>query len=484
MSVNKNKMVGIAILAAGEGTRLKLSTSKPLVSICGEKLIDYSVKTAILFSKSLEKQNAKGKIGIIIGYQRNAVKKYLIERFGKIFDFAVQEKQLGTADALKAYFRDCSWAKDMDETLVMCSDTPLLTHQSLNLLWEHTQKEGLQAAAATFIEENPTGYGRIVRKNKKTHGFHIVEEKEASDKQKKITEVNSGLYLLNTFFTLSFLDNVNSNNKAKEFYLTDIFQEEAAVKPVLFEDKNEFLGVNNLEQLEIAEKKLFERKIQFLRESGVRFIDSKSCYIENEVHIDSGTTVYPNCYLRGKTKVGKNCILEPGTVLINSQIHDEVVIKAYSYLEDSEVKNHVTVGPFARLRRGTVVEEGGKIGNFVETKEAKIGPKSSVSHLSYVGDAEIGNNTNIGCGFITCNYDGGKKHKTKIGSHTFIGSDTQIIAPRSIGDSAYVASGSTIHQDIPDHAFAIARSKQSTKKDMAKRFLKGKWALKRNKDKN
>ncbi len=478
-SVNKNKTIGIAILAAGRGVRLKLKCTKPLAPICGVKLIDYPVNTAISLLKSLEKQNARGNIGVVIGHQKDDIKRYLLDQFGETLSFAVQETPLGTADALKAYFYECSWAKDMEQTLVMCSDTPLLKYWGLHRLWERMEKEDLQAVAATFIEKNPTGYGRIIRKMRSANsGFHIVEEKEANDEQKKITEVNSGLYLVNTSFLLSFLDNVNSNNNAKEFYLTDLFQDDAKVKPILFENKNEFLGVNTLEQLELAENLLCREKIQSLREMGVRFIDSQSCYIESEVLIGSGTVVYPNCHLQGKTKVGENCVLGPGSILLNSHLHDNVVIKAYSYLENAEVQVCATVGPFARLRKGTVLGKGVKIGNFVETKESKIGTQSSVSHLSYVGDAEIGENTNIGCGFITCNYDGSEKHKTKIGSHTFIGSDTQIIAPRSIGNSAYVASGSTIHRDIPDRAFAIARSRQSIRKDMAQRFLKGKWALK------
>ncbi len=478
MSDKISRTVGVVVLAAGEGTRLKLGLPKPLAPLSGEKLIDYSIHTSASF---LAKPGVEGKVGVVIGYEKERVKEHLLDCFGNVVDFAVQKEQLGTADALKAYFCDCDWASKMDMTLVMCADTPLLKDKDLADLWDEMIKENLDGVAATFTEEEPTGYGRIIRGAK--NGFRIVEQKEANVEQRKITEVNSGLYLLKTSFVLQALNSISSNNKAGEFYLTDLFKEGANVKPVLFENKNKFLGVNTLKQLEMVQRELFESKIQFLREKGVRFIDSKSCYIENSVSVGSGTVIYPNCYLQGKTKVGENCVLEPGVILINSLLYEQVIVKAYSHLEGSEIRDGAAIGPFARLRSGTVLGEASKVGNFVETKKAKIGSKSAVSHLSYLGDAEVGENSNIGCGFITCNYDGDEKHKTKIGNNAFIGSDTQVIAPISIGDSAYIASGSTVNRDVPDCSFAIARSTQETKEGMAYRFLKGKWAIKKKKDK-
>ena len=212
--------------------------------------------------------------------------------------------------------------------------------------------------------------------------------------------------------------------------------------------------------------------------NNVNFIHKDSAFIDDGVEIGEGSTIHPNVYLYGNTKIGKNCTIEPGVLIRDSEISDNTTIKAYSYLEGANVSSGAAIGPFARLREGTVIGEDCKIGNFVETKKSVLDKKVTVSHLSYVGDAEIGENSNIGCGFITCNYDGEAKHKTVIGKNNFIGSDTQMIAPVTVGDSCFVASGSTINQDVPSKGFAISRAKQVVKEGMAKRFLKGKWSIK------
>jgi bifunctional UDP-N-acetylglucosamine pyrophosphorylase/glucosamine-1-phosphate N-acetyltransferase len=331
--------------------------------------------------------------------------------------------------------------------------------------------ENLDGVAASFIEKNPTGYGRIVRGEK---GFHIVEEKDADDEIQKITEVNSGLYILKTSYVLKHLDKIDSNNKSGEFYLTDVFKGGLNVKAQCFQDGDVFLGVNTLKQLESAEKALRCRKRNELRENGVRFIDSSHCYVDSDVEIGEGTVIYPNTFITGKTVIGKNVVIELGAQISNSIIEDEAKVLAYSILDGAHLHTRASAGPFARLRPGANIGPDAKIGNFVEIKKSVLDRGVKVSHLSYIGDAYIGEETNIGCGFITCNFDGVNKHITKIGKNSFIGSDSQTIAPVEIGDGCFVASSSTITKSMPDGSFAISRGQQVTKINMAKKFLKKK----------
>lgn len=462
--------IGIVILAAGKGTRLKLDLAKALCPIQGKRLIDFVIQELETFVTA-EKLNAE--ISVVVGHLKEEVQQHLEESFAKRkIHFAWQKEQLGTADALKSYFDSNPNAWNKTYTLVACADTPLLTAQDFTKLYHeiHASNE-LQAVAATFHAEDPTGYGRILPGK---NGFDIIEQKDASQAELLIKEVNSGLYIIKTEHIKKHLFEIDSKNKSNEFYLTDLFKQDFAVRPCLFENATSFLGVNNLIQLELAERVLQLRKIQSLQLSGVRFINSSNCYIEDDVEIANGTVIYPGVNLMGKTKIGKNCIIETGVIVKDSIISDDVKLLGYSYLEESVVREDCNIGPMARLRTGSNIAESCKIGNFVETKKVELSKGVKVSHLSYVGDAQIGENTNIGCGFITCNYDGANKHKTVIGKDSFIGSDCQMIAPIALGDRVYIGSGSTINQNVPDDSFAIARQRQTTKPGMAKRFIKTK----------
>lgn len=458
---------GIVILAAGAGTRLKMPIPKPLAPVCGRKMMDYSFMAAIDF---LNTQKRVGKVCLVLGHGKELVETHLEESWkNEPWETAFQEKQNGTADALRTYFNDVKEAKDRKYTIVLCADTPLITmHEIVNLV-SILEAEKLDGVAASFIEASPSGYGRIVRKGK---AFHIVEEKDASEEQQKITEVNSGLYILKTDFVMKYLFDLKTNNKSGEFYLTDLFQADRNVKAVTFSDKEAFVGVNTLAQLQDAEEKLRDRAVLRAQSNGVRFMAPKQTWIEDTVIIGNGVKIYPGCMLEGETIIEDNVTLEAGVIIKNSKIGKGSTILAYSYLEKAVVGEFASIGPFARLREGSVIGNKSKIGNFVETKKVVLGEGVKVSHLSYVGDAEIGARTNIGCGFITCNYDGAQKHKTIIGQDSFIGSDSQMIAPVNIGNNCYVASGSTINKDLADGDFAIARAKQVTKEGMAKRFIK------------
>lgn len=463
--------IGVAILAAGEGKRLGKPFPKPLAKLLGKSLIDYVYENSCRFA---EEFFADHQVGIVVGHQKEMIEKHFSGASQQV-SFPVQEKQLGTADAMRSYFAGCDWAKDKNYTLIICGDTPLVREQDLARLWNFIKAESFQGVAASFETKDPYGYGRIIEHDK---GFAIVEEKDASEEERRVTKVNSGLYLVKTSYLLEQLATVNSDNKAGEFYLTDIFKKGSHVAACPFDHSESFLGINDLHQLNQATLFMKERIYRRLMDSGVHIMDKDSCYIDANCKIGKGTTIYPGVHLRGDIVIGKNCEIGVGSIIENSHIEDEVQVKDYSHLYGAVLHGHAVVGPYARLREGSVIGPSTKIGNFVEIKKSVLGEKVGVSHLSYVGDAEIGDNVNIGCGFITCNYDGENKSKTIIGKNSFVGSDTQMIAPVKLGESTYVASGSTISKDVPDKAFAISRARQENKEGMAKRFLKGKWSLK------
>jgi bifunctional UDP-N-acetylglucosamine pyrophosphorylase/glucosamine-1-phosphate N-acetyltransferase len=455
-----SNLTSIVILAAGKGTRLKMDVPKPLAPLHKNSLIDYVIKAAKSF----------GDLYLVTGHQGDLVQNHIAKNWPELkVKYVNQKEQLGTGHAVRTYFEEVEAAKKYKYTIVACADTPLLTTDVFQTLNDEINK-GFDAVCASFIEETPKGYGRIVRSDR---GFTIVEEKDATDEQRKITEVNSGLYIFKTEYLNDHIFNIDSNNKGGEFYLTDTCKADANVKPLVFEDKKLFLGVNDLYQLSVADKFLRNRNMKNLLIEGVRILDMSHSYIYTE-DIGVGSIIYPNVHIDSDCKIGKNVTIEPGCIINSSVVEDNVHLKAYTYLTDSIVRNSAKVGPMSQLRPGSDIGEGSKLGNFVEVKKSKLDKNVSVSHLSYVGDAEIGANVNIGCGFITCNYDGANKHKTIIGEGSFIGSDCQMIAPINIGKKAYIGSGSTVNKDVPDGAFAIARERQTNKDGMAKKFIKKK----------
>lgn len=462
--------IGIVILAAGKGTRMKIETPKALAKTAGKALLDYVVDAALNFASH---SSLKAEIGLVVGHKKELLEEWLSQHHQKEYlKTAWQKEQNGTADALKSCFNDLPHFWNYTYTLVACADTPLIEADEFNKLFAVLKADPtLVGVAATFEAHEPKGYGRIVHG---AGGFHIMEEKDATPEQRKITEVNSGFYILKTSHVKEVLGTISNNNKSGEFYLTDLFQDKYSVKAVKFPSEVPFLGINTLEQLAEVTKLLRIKKLKKLFADGVEFLNPESVHIDQDVTIDVGTIIYPGVTLLGKTKIGKNVVVETGVFMRNSQVDDGAEILAHSYLEGALVHTDATIGPMARLRQGADIGPEAKIGNFVEVKKSKLEKGVKVSHLSYVGDAEIGENTNIGCGFISCNYDGVNKHKTKIGKNSFIGSDCQMIAPIEIGNDAFVAAGSTISKNVPDGGFAISRAQQVTKEGAAKRFLKTK----------
>ena len=460
--------VGIAILAAGKGTRMKVDTPKALAPCMGRSLLDYVVDAAIEFA---EKSSLKAEIGVVVGHKKELLEAWWHAHSRKeLMKTAWQREQNGTADALKACFNDLPHFWNNEYTLVACADTPLISSTEFQKLFDEFKSQpNLVGVAASFEALHPKGYGRIIRGKK---GFHIVEEKDASEDERKITEVNSGFYLLKTSHLKKVLGTIGNSNKSGEFYLTDLFQDEYEVKSLKFPSETPFLGINTLEQLSEVERILLDKKVRALMIEGVRFLSPQTVYLDHTVSIATGVTIYPGVTILGRSKLESNVVIESGCFLKDAIIEKDAEILANSYLEDAIVRSEATIGPMARLRPGTDIGPEAKIGNFVEVKKSKLARGAKVSHLSYIGDAEIGENSNIGCGFITCNYDGANKHKTKIGSNTFIGSDCQVIAPIEIGNDAFVAAGSTITKNIPDGGFGIARGQQVTKEGAAKKFIK------------
>ncbi len=456
------KTCSVAILAAGKGTRLKLPVAKALAPIMGETLVDFVLKPLLDLDDQLN-------IGFVLGHKKEYVEKHLIKNYQDEFIYTHQEVQNGTGHALQCFLEQYPDAYNNNYLLVTCADTPLLTKDVFETLF--SKIENHDALVLSFETQKPFGYGRVKKFEK---GLRIVEEKDCDSMEKEIKEVNSGVYLFKTSYLKKHLSSLNNENASGEFYITDLFKESENVDSIVYKDQSIFLGVNDATQLETARKILQKRKIRQLQQKGVFFVAPETCYIDYSVEVGEGSRIEPNVFLKGNSKIGKNSLIENGVVINNSIIADSVHVKSYSYFEDSSIKSDAVIGPFARLRPGAELHEETKVGNFVEVKKSVLKKGSKVSHLSYVGDSEIGERSNIGCGFISCNYDGANKHKTTIGDDCFVGSDCQTIAPVTIESNSFIAAGSTITKNVPKDSFAIARSKQVTKEGRAKQFIKKK----------
>lgn len=446
------------ILAAGHGKRMKSSLPKVLHQLAGVPLIHYPLEICDQL-KIAEKVLVVQKDHILIKEKTQNFKP----------KFAVQNPPRGTGDALKCGLTQIS--KNIKHTLVLCGDMPLLTRKTISkLIKNQTQKK----AAITFLTtqlNDPASYGRVVR-NIKDQVEKIVEFKDASHIEKKINEINMGIYCFSNDFLKNNLGKLKANNAQKEYYITDLIEialkQNLKVEAICIEDSDEGLGVNTISQLDEALHIKQQRTKNHLREKGVKLIQPNSIHIDHEVEIGSGSIIYGPNYILGKTKIGKDNVIEPYSFIQNSNIGNENHIKANCYINQANIKSKTNIGPSAHLRPGTELEDETKVGNFVEIKKAKLGKGSKANHLSYVGDATIGKKVNIGAGFITCNYDGKNKYQTIIKDEVFIGSDTQIVAPVTIGKGAFIGAGSTITKDVESKSLALTRAKQISKKNWKK----------------
>lgn len=443
------------VLCAGSGRRLNSDKSKIIHDICGRPLGYWAIKNAIALSSE--------KPIVVISHQAEYVKESLARYFPHQLSFAYQDKPLGTADAVKAALPHLTTT--CQTVLVLSGDSPLLREESLKELVALWQKDKPLIALFTAQAQNPKGYGRILR-NQAGELLAIVEEKDATPAERALKEVNSGIYAFDAQFLRHGLLKLANNNALREFYLTDLLalavQEKGRVASLdlAFEDMQ---GVNNRLELSLAEQVMQKRIIEHWMLLGVSFKNPAHSYVEASVELSPDVTIFPGVSLRGSTKIASGVIIENGSIIKDSHIEKNAHILPYCCLDQALVGESCQIGPFARLRPKTQLDAQVKIGNFVEIKASHIKSKTKAGHLAYIGDAEIGENCNVGAGTIICNYDGIKKNNTVISDHVFIGSNNTIISPLSIGEGAYLAGGSTINQDVPKGALAIGRARQLNK---------------------
>lgn len=443
------------ILAAGKGTRMKSDLPKVLHKVNGIPMIKKIIEV-------LNKLNSQENI-LILGHE----KEMILDVLGDV-QYVVQENQLGTGHAIMMAEEKL---KDYDgDIMVVCGDTPVLTSETLEKMYKKHTESGAVTTILTSIVEDPYGYGRIVKENNRVKA--IVEEKEAKEDEKNIKEINAGVYCFDSKKLFKALSKIEKHVEKNEYYLTDVIginvNNGEKVETYILENNEEVLGVNSKVQLAEADAILRNRKNSDLMNNGVILTDPKNIYIEDSVEIGTDTVIYPGALLQGETIIGKNCEIIGDTRILDSKIGNNVIIQS-SVIKESVLEEGVTIGPFAHIRPKSHLKEKVHIGNFVEVKKSVLEPGVKAGHLTYLGDAEIGADTNIGAGTITCNYDGKNKHKTKIGRNAFIGSDTMLVAPLEIGDEALTGAGSVITKDIPSNALGVARSKQTIKKEWNKK---------------
>jgi len=448
------------ILAAGEGTRMKSDTPKTLHKVCGKEMIKYVIEAA--------KKSGIEKNVVILGHGKDKIKESI-----ENYEVVTVEQPIGEGAPYGTGYAVMvakDFIDDDDTVLVLCGDGPLITKETLGNFIKYHEDKNYSASVLTAMLINPKGYGRIVR-NSDMSINSIIEEKDASEQIKNIKEINTGIYCFKGSLLKAALGKIDTNNSQKEYYLTDtvkvLNRENYKIGGYILEDESDIKAVNDRVQLSEVSKIMQQRINKRHMISGVTIIDPEHTYIEDGVIIKNDTIIYPDVILEQGTSIGSHCIIGPNSRIINSTIKDYVNIDNSKVIE-SYVDDGTTVGPFAYLRPGTKLGKNVKIGDFVEVKKSIIGDNSKSSHLSYIGDAEVGKNVNIGCGVVFVNYDGKNKNKTIVGDGAFIGSNSNLVAPVTVKDGGYVACGSTITKTVETGDLAIARARQVNKKGLGK----------------
>lgn len=449
------------ILAAGEGKRMKSTTPKVLHKACGKEMINHVIDTL--------REAGIDDVDVVIGNGAEQVKKNTMSRN---VSYSLQDKQLGTGHAVKCA-KDFLQDKEGIVT-IFTGDAPLITPDTVKRLIAVHKEKNYKGTMLTSIVENPYGYGRVIREEN-GEVRKIVEHKDCSIEELKVNEINAGMYCFDIDALLESLNNLSNNNAQEEYYLTDVIEilktkgEKLGAIPIAFE---ETMGVNSRVQLAQVEQIMRRRINNKHMDNGVTIIDPNNTYIEADVIIGNDTIVYPGNVIEGKTIIKENCVLYPNSRIKDAIIESEVTIQESVILE-SHIGDNTTVGPFAYIRPESVIGKSVRIGDFVEIKKSTIGDHTKVSHLTYIGDAEVGGHCNFGCGTVVVNYDGKNKYKTIIGDNVFIGCNTNLVSPVKVNDNSYIAAGSTITEEVPKDALAIARAKQVNKEGwVVKKALK------------
>jgi len=454
---------GIAtiILAAGKGTRMKSELVKVLHPLLGLPMLSYPIELSL---KGIKAE----KTIVVVGHQADRIQEIFK---GLKIDFAPQKEQLGTGHAV---LQAIPLLRSFSGTvLILCGDVPLVELETLRSFIDSYKENGSTLSVLTAVVEEPFGYGRILR-NSEDWLEKIVEEKDASEKERVIREINTGIFCVKAPFLMEGLREIGKENAQGEYYLTDLV--EVAKKRGLrcsahiVADPVEVMGINTRVDLAMANEVLRQKKLKDLMLSGVTVVDPKTTYVDRTVEVGKDSILYPNCHLQGKTKIGERCIIEPNSKISDSLIGDDVTIRANSVITESKIEEGASIGPFAHLRPLSEVKTKAKIGNFVEVKKSVIGKGSKANHLSYIGDSLLGEDVNIGAGTITCNYDGFEKHQTIIGNRVFVGSNVELVAPVKVGNDSSIGAGTTVTKDVPEGALAISRVKQKNIKRWNKKI--------------
>ncbi len=442
---------------------MKSQKAKVLHELGGRPIIAHVVQKALALQPR--------KVFVVVGHQAESVEAAvrLEANNDELVGFALQREQRGTGDAVRSAREVLQGAEST--LLILSGDVPLVREETLWKLVEHHIATGAACSILTVKLENATGYGRVVRDS--DNGFsRIVEQKDASEEEKLIREINSGIYCFDTAKLFKALEQVQPHNQQQEYYLTDapaiLLAGGEKIELFVINDSREVSGINSRAELAEFENLMRRSTVRSLMLAGVTFIDPGHAYISAAAQIGRDCVIHPDVIIEGPSVIGENCVVRSGTRISNSRIGDNVTIKDHCVIVDSTVESNCSVGPFAHLRMGAHLEEGSAVGNFVEVKKSRLGRKSKSMHLTYLGDATIGTGTNIGAGTVTCNYDGKNKHQTSIGNNVKIGSDTMLVAPVSVGDGAVTAAGSVVTEDVPENSLVAgvpAVVKKRLKKD-------------------
>ena len=460
MPTSNTPRIAIAIMAAGKGTRLKSKHPKVLHEVGGKPLLAHVIAAATKVVPAAD-------VYVIIGHEADRVRQAL-EHTG--VNFILQEEQRGTGHALMVARQALA---TYDHVIVLSGDAPMITPDTIARLCDfHLQKKaGMTLLSAEL--ENPTGYGRVLRKGAKSDEVKaIVEEKSATAAQKKIREINSGFYAFGVKPLYARIGELKTDNPHREYYLTDMAavfaQAKAKVVAMRAAQPAEILGSNTRAEMMEIDALVRMAKCRELMNAGASIFYPQTCVIDADVEVGPDTIIEPFVQLLGRTRIGHDCRIRSYSVIQNSEIGDGVLIRPGSVLDEARVGSGAIIGPYSHLRPGSEIGEGAHVGNFVETKKIKLGKGSKANHLTYLGDAEIGAGVNVGAGTITCNYDGVHKHKTEIGDNVFVGSDSTLVAPVKIGKGSYIGAASCITEDVPEDSLALGRARQTTKEGWAK----------------